>query len=52
MGGACGRSPDAETGHLKDTGTPVDGPAQHTYPEFTELVDLAHHQDIDNRFGA
>ncbi|MEV7091014.1 isocitrate lyase/PEP mutase family protein [Streptomyces sp. NPDC093085] len=39
-------------GHLKAAGTPLGGPAQHTYGEFTELVDLAHHQDLDQRFGA
>lgn len=38
--------------HLKAAGTPLGGPPQHTYGEFTELVDLAHHQDIDERFGA
>jgi 2-methylisocitrate lyase-like PEP mutase family enzyme len=38
--------------HLAAAGTPAGGPAQHTYAEFSELVDLAHHQDLDARFGA
>ncbi len=37
--------------HLKAAGTPANGPAQHTYAEFTNLVDLSHHQDLDNRYG-
>ncbi|MFJ3667234.1 oxaloacetate decarboxylase [Streptomyces sp. NPDC090106] len=39
-------------GHLARTGTPRGGPAQHTYSEFTDLVDLPHHQALDDRYGA
>ncbi|MFJ2112386.1 MULTISPECIES: oxaloacetate decarboxylase [unclassified Streptomyces] len=39
-------------GHLARTGTPRGGPAQHTYGEFSDLVGLPHHQDLDQRFGA
>lgn len=38
--------------HLARVGTPLGGPAQHSYAEFTDLVDLPHHQDLDDRFGA
>ena len=39
-------------GHLRSTGASVTGPAQHTYAEFTEIVDLDRHRDLDDRFGA
>lgn len=39
-------------GHLRAEGTSVGGPAQHSYGEFTDIVDLAHHRDLDDRFGA
>jgi len=37
--------------HLKATGTPANGPAQHTYAEFCGLVDLDFHKGLDDRFG-
>lgn len=36
---------------LAATGSPEQGPAKHTYAEYSDLVDLAHHQDLDHRFG-
>jgi len=38
--------------HLKSTGTPANGPAQHTYAEFCGLVDLEFHKGLDDRFGS
>ncbi|MGY0056742.1 isocitrate lyase/PEP mutase family protein [Streptomyces sp. LZ34] len=38
--------------HLRAAGTPAGGPAQHTYAEFCDLVDLGFHQDLDHRFGS
>ncbi|MER5672803.1 isocitrate lyase/PEP mutase family protein [Pseudonocardia alni] len=37
---------------LRATGAAGAGPAPHTYADFTELVDLDHHRDLDDRFGA
>lgn len=37
--------------HMRQAGTPVGGPAQHTYAEYCELVDLAFHQDLDHTYG-
>lgn len=38
--------------HLKASGTPAGGPAQHSYAEFCQLVDLDFHKGLDDRFGA
>lgn len=38
--------------HLKKEGTPAGGPAQHTYAEFTQIVDLDFHKSLDDRFGS
>lgn len=34
------------------SGSLAGGPTRHTYDEFTRVVDLAHHQDLDHSFGA
>lgn len=38
-------------GHLRENGRTPSGPDQLTYDRFQEIVGLAHHQDLDNRFG-
>ena len=37
--------------NLKSAGTPRGGPPQHTYAEYSELVDLPFHQSLDDRYG-
>ena len=37
---------------LRRDGTPAAAGAQHSYQEYCELVDLASHQELDERFGA
>ncbi|MFK0296785.1 oxaloacetate decarboxylase [Streptomyces sp. NPDC090442] len=37
--------------HLRSTGTPAGGPPQHTYEEFSQLVGVDVHKDLDDRFG-
>jgi 2-methylisocitrate lyase-like PEP mutase family enzyme len=37
---------------LKRAGTPAKVGAQHSYAEFTEIVDLSFHKGLDDRFGA
>ena len=37
--------------NLKKTGTPAGGPSQHTYGEFSSIVDLDFHQHLDEEFG-
>ena len=38
--------------HLRESGAAAGGPPQHSYAEFTEVVGLDHHRDLDDRFGA
>lgn len=38
--------------HLRSTGSSVAGPAQHTYDDFLQVVDLDRHRSLDDRFGA
>ncbi|MFB7629820.1 oxaloacetate decarboxylase [Streptomyces sp. NPDC056149] len=37
--------------HLRSAGTPAGGPPQHTYAEFSQLVGVDVHKDLDDRFG-
>ncbi len=37
---------------LKENGTPAGGPAAMTYADFSDVVGLSQHQDLDERFGA
>jgi YD repeat-containing protein len=37
--------------HLQATGTPAGGPSQYTYDEFSQLVGLDFHKDLDDQFG-
>lgn len=37
--------------HLKNAGTPLGGPPQHTYAEYCGVIDLPSHQKLDDRFG-
>lgn len=37
--------------HLRASGTPAGGPAQHSYAEFCEIVDMPFHQRLDEQFG-
>ncbi|MER6076257.1 isocitrate lyase/PEP mutase family protein [Streptomyces sp. NPDC001817] len=38
--------------HLKATGTSAGGPPQHSYEEFSQLVGVDLHEDLDDRFGS
>ncbi|GAA3507416.1 isocitrate lyase/PEP mutase family protein [Streptomyces showdoensis] len=37
--------------HLRAAGTPAGGPPQHSYEEFSRIVGMDVHQDLDERFG-
>ncbi|MCW7991792.1 2,3-dimethylmalate lyase, partial [Streptomyces platensis subsp. clarensis] len=37
--------------HLRAAGTPEGGPPQHSYEEFSRIVGMDVHQDLDERFG-
>ncbi|MFE0102851.1 oxaloacetate decarboxylase [Streptomyces sp. NPDC059009] len=38
--------------HLKSSGSPAGGPPQHTYDEFSAIVGLDVHKDLDDRYGS
>lgn len=48
---AAARAAADALAHLKVAGTPAGGPAAMSYAEFSQLVDLPFHQQLDERYG-